>query len=145
MRMRLSVFFFGALAWMGQAQPTVYLRSGGPAGFVVTGASNTTPVVVQTAAPMGSTLGDPVVIWGVGASVSGKCILSTANGIRLVKAVVDTTHFSITDQNGVDVTANGAWCDGSASVTGRPRQPGKLTPYTAAAQPRGWLMAPPAR
>jgi hypothetical protein len=106
------------------------------------GASNTTPVVVQTYLPHGLAAGDTVVSWGVGAVVGGKCIYSTANGIRVVKAVVDATHFSITDQNGNDIAANGPWCDGHDDGLVAAAAGGKVTSYTLAPQPRAWFDGP---
>jgi hypothetical protein len=125
------------------AQTNVYLRTPGSAGFVVTGASNTSPVVVQTADPHGLSIGDTVTIWGVGATVSGSCAASTANGLRVIKAVVDVTHFSVTDLSGTDVAANGPWCDGGAGgAPGGAMGGGKVTAYTPTAQPRAWLDGP---
>src|ERR1041384_7551579 len=104
--MRVLTFFFLVLPAGAWAQTTVYLRGSGPAGVTVKGATNTTPVVIQTATPHNLAVGDTVSIWGV-------CGTTTANGTRKVKAVVDPTHFSITDLNGSDIAGNGAWCTGS--------------------------------
>ena len=138
-------FLFLVTAVLAAAQTTVYLKSGGPYGFIPIGASTETPAVVQTYAAHGLNVGDTVTIWGVGASVSGSCVWSNVNGIRQVAAVQDATHFSITDLNGNNITATGAWCAGgnppsfpAAAVAGG----GKLTAYTPIAQPRGWLDGP---
>jgi len=146
-------------AGISTAQTTVYLRSGGPAAFIPTGASRTVPFTVETCDPTtygmcqphGLTVGDTVVIQGLGALVGGACVNSTGNGIRLVKAVIDNTHFSITDLSGSDITPNGAWCDGSGYLYALPpgtstassgMSGGKVTAYTLAAQPRAWLDGP---
>ena len=126
------------------AQTTVYLRGPGtPAGgFVPIGASSTTPMVVQTMQAHSLSVGDTVDIWGVGASVSGKCIYSTANGIRVVSAVPDSTHFAITDQSGNPIAPNGAWCSGAVGGVTGAAAGGKLTAFTLASQPRAWLDGP---
>jgi hypothetical protein len=132
-----------AFAAVGLSQTTVYLRTPGQAGFVVTGASNGSPAVIQTADPHNLNAGDTVTLWGIGATVAGNCVSSTANGLRTVKAVVDSTHFSVADLSGADVAANGEWCDGSApGYPGGAMAGGKVTAYTATAQPRAWLDGP---
>src|SRR5881296_2998319 len=89
------------LALSAQAQTTAYLRGSGPAGVTISGAANATPVVIQTVTPHNLTAGDFVTIWGV-------CGTTAANGVRKVKAVVDSTHYSITDLSGADIIGNGA-------------------------------------
>jgi hypothetical protein len=139
--MRLSTVLL--LAPLLAAQTTVYLRTPGVPGFVINGASNATPAVVQTVATHGLSAGDTVTLWGLGASVSGNCVSSSVNGLRKVKAVVDVTHFSVTDLSGTDVPANGPWCDGSAPGNpGGAMAGGKVTAYSPVAQPRGWLDGP---
>src|ERR1051326_6677730 len=124
------------IAAAAQAQTTVYLRGSGPAGVTVSGASNATPVVVQTATPHNLSSGDIVSIWGI-------CGTSAANGIRKVKAVLDSTHFSITDLNGADIAGNGAWCSGTAtSFPAGPQGAGKVTPYILNDHPRVFLDGP---
>ena len=116
---------------------TVYLRSSAPAGFVVTGATNATLMVIQTQSAHGLTAGDTVSLMGICANTNQS---SAANGIRLVKQVIDTTHFSIADLQGNNIAGNGAWCDGSTSDYGPSTQMGgKLSAYTLAAGPHGWL------
>jgi hypothetical protein len=128
---------------IGAAQTTVSLRASGPAGYVITGATNETPLVVQTASPHGLQAGDKVVNWGVGATVSGACVASTANGIRVVKNVVDVTHFSVADTAGADVAANGAWCDGAvAPDPAGAAAGGKLTDFQLAPLPRVFVDGP---
>ena len=122
------------------SQTTVYLRSSGPQGFVITGASNATPMVIQTQTAHGLTAGNTVSIVGV---CSNSNQSSPANGIRIVKNVVDSTHFSITDLQGNDIAANGPWCDGSTHTYGPSTQiGGMLTAFTPASAPRGWLDGP---
>lgn len=119
------------------AQTTIYLRSSAPPGFVIQGASNATPIVIQTQSAHGLSTGDTVSIVGV---CSNSNQSSPANGIRKVKAVVDSTHFSITDLQGNDVAANGPWCDGSTAYYGASTQiGGKLTAFTLSPGPHGWL------
>ena len=143
MTRRLLSLFALALSTL-LAQPTLYLRAPGYPGFVVTGVSNTTPAVVQTASAHGLNVGDTVTIWGVMATVSGSCGSSSVNGLRMVSAVVDTTHFAITDLNSNPIAANGGWCDGSIAglETGGAQAGGKVQAYTPVAEPRGWLDGP---
>jgi hypothetical protein len=119
------------------AQATVYLRSsGGPAGFTIKGATNATPIVLNTDSAHGLSIGDRVIIWGV-------CGTTAANGLRKVKAISDSTHFSITDLSNVDVAGNGAWCSGVNGGTPAAAQGGsKVTNFTTAALPRGDLDGP---
>ena len=141
MRRILIALIFAIPLW---PQPTIYLRAPGYAGFVVTGVSNATPAVVQTASAHGLNAGDTVTIWGVMASVSGSCVSSTANGLRTVRSVIDSTHFAIADLSGNSIAANGPWCDGgiSGKETGGPQAGGKVQAFTPVAEPRGWLDGP---
>ena len=140
---KLVVLAVLAFAAQLDAQPAAYFRASGPAGYVITGASTTTPLVVQTFQPHNLQPGDVVANWGVGAMVSGQCVSSAANGIRTVKDVVDATHFSVTDGGAADVAANGAWCDGSRpGVPAGAAAGGKLTSFRLTAQPRVWLDGP---
>ncbi len=136
MTIRLTLLSL-AFAASALSQTTVYLRSSAPPGFVITGASNATPMVVQTQSAHGLLAGDTVSIMGVCSNTSQS---SPANGIRKVKAVIDPTHFSITDLQNADVAANGPWCDGSTPGYLISTQiGGKLTAFTLASGPRGWL------
>ena len=116
------------------AQPAVYLKSSGPAGFTITRVTNATPVVVGTAAPHGLNPGDTVVIWGV-------CGTTAANGLRQVNAVPDATHFSISDLGGTAVAGNGPWCSGAdgSSWPAGPQGGGKVSAFSLTDQPRGFL------
>src|SRR4051794_24569022 len=61
------LLLLAALAVPGFTQPTVRLRDHGT-GFYVSGASNTTPIVIQTGAPHGFTaadVGSTVDLWNV--------------------------------------------------------------------------------
>src|ERR1035438_8477893 len=100
MRILLSLLF--AATCFGQT--TVYLRSSGPAGFDVVGATSGTPVVIQTNVAHGINTGDKVVIWGL-------CGPTSANGIRIA-TYVDATHFSIADTSNNPIVGNGAYCNG---------------------------------
>ena len=144
--MRRALLILLLAAAPAAAQTTVYLKSGGPYAFVAIGASTATPAVVQTYAAHGLNVGDTVTIWGVGASVAGSCVWSNVNGIRLVSAVPDSTHFAITDLSASNITAAGAWCNGNGSAYGFPAAAvaggGKVLPYTPVSQPAGWLDGP---
>jgi hypothetical protein len=72
---------------------------------MVCGATNATPVVVQTCTPHRFLAGQPVRI----ADVTGN---TSANGIRYVKVVLDASRFSLKDEFGNDVHGNGAYRGG---------------------------------
>jgi len=127
---------FVMLAVSAQAQTTAYLRGSGPAGVTISGATNATPVVIQTVTPHNLAAGDVVSIWGI-------CGTTTANGIRKVKAVVDLTHFSITDLADADIAGNGAWCSGMVpNYTPGPQGVGKVIAYNLIDHPRVLLDGP---
>jgi len=122
------------------AQTTVNLRSAGT-GFYVTGASNATPIVLTTGAAHGLSAGDLISLDGVifdsGPGCGSGGMLS---GEYKVKAVVDTTHFSVMSTGAVDTQARGTWCDGSfAGSPGGAQWGGKLAPFTLTAGIRGWF------
>jgi len=127
----------------------VYLRSGGPAGGYITGAANATPIVLAVNSTSGLNAGDTLSIEGVAVvNAQGACTsdpnppynISTANGLRRVKAIVDATHFSITDLNGVDIAGNGAWCGGSTTGwNGGAQTFGKLSSFSLVDHPRAWF------
>ena len=99
----IIVFFIAALSI--SAQTTVYLRASGPQAVQINGASNTTPVILQTTTPHGYVGGEIIVNAGVctGIATDPASGQSPVNGIRKVKAVIDTTHFSITDLSGTNI------------------------------------------
>jgi hypothetical protein len=109
-QMRLMCLLF--LAASAYSQTVLYLRYGAGPKITVTGASNTTPIQITTATAHGFSPGDVVWIWGVDGNWN-------ADGTRIVKAVQDATHFTITYMNGNDAVGNGtfsaatrigAWC-----------------------------------
>ena len=138
---RLLLTAVSGLSGLAFAQTTAYLHDHGQ-GFWFLGASNTTPIVMQTAQPHNLSAGQTVGIWNVifdrGTGCGSGGILQGSN--FKVKAVIDPTHFSITDFSGVDVPARGAWCDGSAdgykggSQTGAPTKP-----YPLVSGMKGWF------
>lgn len=144
MRLSLLLFACGVLS----AQTVVHLRSSGPPGVQLdptTGVSNTTPVVVHTKTAHGFSVGNEVVVAGACAGTG----VSTANGIRLVKAAIDATHYSITTLAGVDIPAGGAPCDGtgigSASSVPGAMYTAKLTQFTIPNTMFGWYDGPTGR
>jgi hypothetical protein len=121
------------------AQTTVYLRDHGK-GFFVTGASNATPMTIQTGDAHGLAAGDRVNIWNVVFNSGPGCGSSTLDGHFKVKAVADATHFTITDPNGVDVPAHGVWCAGDLAGTPAGLQfGGKVAPYSLNPGAKGWF------
>ena len=128
---------FAVLSFSLSAQ-TVFLRSSGPSAAQITGATNTTPIVIQTATPHALNAGDIVVVVGVCTGAGA----SPANGIRKVIASADSTHFSIGDYpSGAPFSANGPYVSCATPSTGtyNAQWVGKLTPYTLGPQPLGWL------
>jgi hypothetical protein len=120
------------------AQTTVHVRASGPAAVGVIGTGNTTPETVQTGGPHGLVAGDEVGIWGVCTGTTA----SPVNGIRKVKAVVNSTHYTITDLNGVDIATNGPFQPPSVCAPNNAQHwiwMGKLTPFLLGAQPNVWF------
>ena len=140
--MRIGLAVFTLFTFSLSAQTTVFLRSSGPAAAQITGASNATPIVIQTATPHGLKAGDMVVVVGVCTGTGA----SPANGIRKVIASdTDSTHFAIGDYlSGNPIAGNGAYVSCSTPSTGayNAQWVGKLTAYDLGAQPLGWLDGP---
>lgn len=120
----------------GGGSPSVYLRYGTPEQSHIIGATNATPMVIQTESAHGLSAGQTVNIRNV---CSGANLPSPASGVRKVKAVVDSTHFSVTDTSGADIAGTGAWCTGGG---GSNASVGAVQPYTLISQPRGYLDGP---
>ncbi len=142
--MKLLALF---LICMGaSAQTTVYLRASGPQAVQINGASNTTPVVVQTTTPHGYVGGETIINAGAcsGIATTPESGRSPINGIRKVKAAIDSTHFSITDISNADIVANGPWvsCGAYVSSVNTSQWTGKVTPFVLGTQPLGWLDGP---
>jgi hypothetical protein len=144
-----------ALGVSALAQTTVRLRDRGT-GFYVTGASNTTPIVIQTGAPHGFTSADvglTIDLWNVPFdNGSGKGwmrlskLITCGNagenvlyGNFRIASVTDATHFAIADLAGNPVPARGVWCDGGGGVdNGGAQWGGRTTAYTLTPGMRGW-------
>lgn len=136
--MRLLLFLLWALAV--DAQTTVYLRDTGH-GFYITGATNATPIVIQTGGSHGLSAGDLIAVYNMVFDAGSGCGSATLDGRVKVKAVIDSTHFSIMDESNVDVPSHGAWCDGSGT-TGQPpgiQYGGKVAPHTLVSGLKGWF------
>jgi hypothetical protein len=91
----------------------------GPNGTVV-GATNATPIVIQTSAPHGRTTGESVVISGVLGNLAANSIPASPYGLPISGAVapvpswqitvVDSTHFSLNGSVGNGAyTSGGVW------------------------------------
>ena len=113
------------------AQSTIWLRASPPAGVFICGASNATPIQITTCNPHGFSVGDVVGILGINGNTK-------ANGKRKVKAVQDTTHFTITDMSGADVSGNGTWVPPGQTPNAMNAQiVGKLSSFSLAVGPKG--------
>lgn len=128
------------LCMESHTQTNVFLRASAPQAQVVIGATNATPVVLQTYAPHGfsnscNTTTNPcycnptAVLTGTGAS--------PVNGVREC-VPTDSTHLAVYDLAGSPVAGNGAW-SGNGSIypnVGPSAQfVGLLTKYTIPANP----------
>lgn len=128
------------LAFGAHAQTSVYLRSSAPQAQVVIGATNATPVVLQTYAPHGFSLScntttnicycnPTAVLTGTGAS--------PVNGVREC-VPTDSTHLAVYDLSGNPIAGNGAWAAGGSiypNVGPSAQFVGLLTKYTIPANP----------
>lgn len=122
------------------APANVYIRASAPAGFTVTSATNSRPMVITTSAAHGLNAGDVVYIGGMCAN-NGTTYYSKANGIRKVKATPTSASFSITDLTDADIAGNGAWCSGAAGTAPASLQfGGKLTSYPVAEGVKGGIL-----
>ena len=142
----LALAFLVPAAFL-QAQTTVYLRSSGPAGTYVTGASKSgvSPFHLIVHDTTGLTSGDIISVVNACAN-DGVYSISVANGIRKIASVNSGTDLTITDQSGRALTSNGDWCAGYNPVGGflpGAQYIGKLTPFSlVSGQPLGWFDGP---
>ena len=87
------------------ATDTVYLRTNGSgASCKITGATNSTPIVITFTAGCSFAIGDPVIIYHVRGNYA-------ANGVRKVKndGNFSSTTFAITDIGGTDIAGSGTY------------------------------------
>jgi hypothetical protein len=80
-----------------------------PDTVAVCGATNATPIVIQTCAPHTFLAWQAIRIQGVAGNTA-------ANGLHIVKAVADSTHFSLYDPWSNDVPGNGTYTSGGTVV-----------------------------
>ena len=92
--------------WNFASIPTI-LRARVFVPIVVIGATNASPIVIQSSTPHGLTTGQVV----LGSCASG----NTAMNANFAVTVVDSTHFSLNGSNG-----NGTWTSGGFFVGGTP-------------------------
>ena len=83
----------------------VPVRSSGPGVVYVTGVTTGPPAVIQSMWPHAFTAGQQIGCWNIPGALN-------LNGHLKVKAVVDATHFSVTNLAGTDITASGPWQHG---------------------------------
>ncbi len=135
MKLLLGFLFVFSLS----AQTIMPLRASGPQAVPVTGATNTTPVVVTTSAPHGYAGGEIITIQGV--CTGGYGTASPVNGIRKVMTSPAPTSltFAISDRSDTPVAANGAFSSCAAGGQDTGKWTGKLTDYTLGTQPLGFL------
>lgn len=138
----MRLITLGILLSISLSGQTVQLRDSSPAAAPVCGASNTTPIVIQTCSPHGLSVGDFVTIQGVATGTG----LSSVNGPKrkiITSGSNDTTHVAIGDSAGTAIPANGAWFDGTAAgsinAPGGPQWIAKVHDYTLPSGPIGWL------
>ena len=128
------------LAAPAHGQTNIFLRAGGPQSQTIVGATNATPVVIQTQNPHGFSsscntttnicyCGPTGVPTGAGASpvnYQHECVY------------VDATHLAIYDLSGNPVAGNGGWWAGYSNypnVNPGAQWVGQLTKYTIPANP----------
>jgi hypothetical protein len=114
-----------------QAQTYLHLRYGAGPKITVTGASNTTPIQITTSTAHNFSPGDVVWIWGINGNWN-------ADGTRIVKAVQDTTHFTIQYMNGNDAVGNGTF----SAATRIGAWAGSTVAYPLTGNPRLWWDGP---
>jgi hypothetical protein len=101
-------FLTKQLNWTGDTNKATLLSMSTQAGkiYLVTGATNASPIVVSLSSTTGISNGDIVVIGGVGGNTA-------ANGTWQVSSVVTNTSITlITRLDGVNSTGNGSWTSG---------------------------------
>jgi hypothetical protein len=97
----------------GAVTVTLANASGAPAGVSgsgqITGATNASPIVIQTSGAHGLSTGDLAVIYGVNGNTAANCTLATPWTIT----VVDATHFSLNGSTGNGAYTSGGNLEGS--------------------------------
>ena len=122
------------------AQTDIYLRASAPAPQTIIGASNATPIVVQTYSAHGFSnscnlttnlcyCGGSDLATGTGLSPANRPMLCTVN---------DSTHLNLYDLSGNPIAGNGAWWNGWSNYlnsVGSAQWIGLLTKFTLPANP----------
>jgi hypothetical protein len=130
--------------------PFTYARSGPPAGSYIMGftANPGESVQMTVGDPLPILPGDYVVQRGLASNNAADGYFSNLNGVFKVKQVIDSTHYTIVDKNGNEITPNGAYNKGiwnpfnDAAIKYTPNGAawaGKATPYRFVTGPRGTL------
>ncbi len=130
--------------------PLTYARSGPPAGTYIIGYGLPTGGSVQMTVgdPLPVLPGDYVVQRGLASDNAAEGYFSNLNGVFKVKQVLDTTHYTITDKDGNDITPNGNYYKGTWNPFNDPgvkytpngaAWAGKVTPYSFVQGPRSTL------
>jgi hypothetical protein len=123
---------------------TQYLRYGAPEQHHIVGVSNSSPAVIQVENPSvgGGANGSAGMVVDIRSVCANTNLPSPANGLRKIKAVIDASHYSITDMAGLDIdTTAYTWCDGHAGLSPNyTNQTGSvMLPYSLTSGPRGLL------
>lgn len=97
-------FLNALLSWTTHSQKAmlVDLTINGTSTRQVNGATNANPVVYQTTAAHGATVGDVVVVGGIGGNLS-------ANQTGVIATVPDGTHYTLNTLEGIAVQGSGAF------------------------------------
>ena len=130
--------------------PLTYARSGPPAGTYIIGYSSSSGTTAQMTVgePLPVLPGDYIIQRGLATSDAAGGYFSNLNGVFKVKQVLDSSHYTIVDKAGNDVTPNGTYYKGAwnpfndAAIKFTPNGAawaGKATPYRFVEGPRGTL------
>lgn len=140
---RLKLFLLAIAFQAASYSQTVYLRNSPPQSVVVCGATNATPIVINTCTAHGFASGCGTSttcycdVWGVSTGTG----VSPANGTHECH-YVDSTHLSLYDLTNTAIAGTGAYWKGWAGQTGSnvPAQwVSQVTPFTANSGPIGYL------
>src|SRR5258706_1527113 len=129
--------FLLLLAGIPVLATTVYMPAIGAKSCTLSGASNATPSQISCTAH-GFSAGDKIAILDTIATQTAGWIV---NGLRVVKAVQDADHFTITDINNADIVGPSSWaCPSNIHPSNITRPVGcravQLTAYTTRSHPR---------
>lgn len=138
--MRAFLLILAVLPSMSYGQ-NVYLRSGGPASVIITGATDATPIVLTTQSAHGfaSTCGVSTTCYCTAWGVSAGAGITPANGIFQCH-YVDSTHLSLyssASNTAVPSIVNGQ--GGPWFTGGQGQWVAPVTAYTLGSGPRGWF------